>query len=144
MTMDESGKKDILDLIKNLIMSNIPGASEDKKQGGMPSVIGVKFVVAGGNSSNPDFSSLSDLPKLKKRQLPLELFEDETSYSIQTELPGSCSEFTLEYSDGKLHLKTGHDGEYSAEIPLSPIVTEKTESHLNNGVLEIICYKQTA
>ncbi len=139
--MDDSGKE-IIDLIKSLIMEHLSGSNDDKKKGGIPPVIGVKFFVAGGAPSFSGTGSVK-LPTLSKRQLPLELFEDETTYMLQTELPGSCTEFTLEFSDGKLHLKTGgHSNEYSAEIPLSPIITEKIESHLKNGVLEIICYKQ--
>jgi len=137
--MDDSGKE-FIDLIKHLIMDQLTGSNDEIKKGGVPSVIGVKFVVSGGTPSG--VGVLGEMPKLPKRQLPLELFEDETTYTLQTELPGSCSEFTIEFSDGKLHLKTGHENEYSAEIPLSPIITEKTESHLRNGVLEIICYKQ--
>ena len=134
--MDDSGKE-FIDLIKHLIMNQLTGPNDDKKNAGSPSVIGVKFVMGGGAPSG-----LGPLGEIPKRQLPLELFEDDTTYILQTELPGSCSEFTIDFSDGKLHLRTGHDNEYSAEIPLSPIITEKTESHLRNGVLEIVCYKQ--
>ncbi|HJJ36854.1 MAG TPA: Hsp20/alpha crystallin family protein [Methanocorpusculum sp.] len=137
--MDDSGKE-FIDLLKHLILDQLTGPNDEKKKAGSPSVIGVKFVMGGGSPSG--LGSFGEMPKLPKRQLPLELFEDDTTYILQTELPGSCTEFTIEFSDGKLHLKTGHENEYSAEIPLSPIVPEKTESHLRNGVLEIVCYKQ--
>ncbi|HJJ38554.1 MAG TPA: Hsp20/alpha crystallin family protein [Methanocorpusculum sp.] len=140
--MDEPGKDTIIEFIKNMIMSGLAGSNDEKKQG-MPSVVGVKFIVAGGDGT-PTISDVSDIiSKQQKRSLPLELFESDTVYTLQTQLPGSCSDFSVTYTDGKLKLVTGKNGMYSAEIPLqSEIDPAKIESHARNGVLEIVCVKR--
>ena len=142
--MDEPGKE-IIDLIKSLILENIADAAgADKSAPSVPPVIGVKFIVAGGNGVPSVFGgSLPGIAKPQKRLLPLELFESDDTYSIQTELPGSCTEFSVEYTDGKLKLTTGKSKEYTAEIPLEhEIDPAKTGSVVRNGVLEIVCVKR--
>ena len=139
--MDEPGKDTIIEFIKNMIMSGLSGSNDEKKQG-MPSVVGVKFIVSGGDGT-PSISDITDLIPKQKRALPLELFESDSAYTLQTELPGSCSEFSVTYAEGKLKLRTGKNGVYAAEIPLeSEVDPEKIESHARNGVLEIICPKR--
>ena len=141
--MDDPGK-DIIDLIRHLIAGGAADPS-DGKTSGSPSVIGVKFVVAGGGKEphifGADFPGLSAKPN--RRLLPLELFESDETYTLQTELPGSCTEYTVEYADGKLKLTTGKEKEYTAEIPLEhEIDPAKTESVVRHGVLEIVCVKR--
>ncbi|MDO5847609.1 MAG: Hsp20/alpha crystallin family protein [Methanocorpusculum sp.] len=133
-----------MDLIRHLISGGAADPS-DGKTSGSPSVIGVKFVVAGGGGAPHVFGA--DFPgvpaKPDRRLLPLELFESDETYTLQTELPGSCTDYSVEYADGKLKLITGKEKEYSAEIPLeSEIDPEKTVSTVRHGVLEIVCVKR--
>ena len=125
--------KELLDLIQKLIHGNI-GPSDNA---GMPSIVGVKFVV-GGNGVPKKMPTAG-----KPKTLTLEVLNENTHYTIQTELPGDCSDkYSLEYPEGKLRLIAGNNHEYSAEVPLSNIDPTKTKEHLKNGVLEVICYKK--
>lgn len=73
------------------------------------------------------------------------MFEDKGTVIIQTELPPECQDdFFIAYQDGKLQLNAGANREYSAVIPVAGIDPSQTQTHLKNGVLEIICYKKLA
>lgn len=122
--------KDLMDIIQKILGNNLPG----KDGGQMPPIVGVKFVVGGTPPASP----------APTRMIPVEVFECETSYTIQTELPGSCpNDFALSYQNGKLKLQAGENREYRAELPLSSIDPSSIKTRLKNGVLEIFCGKIT-
>ncbi len=125
--------KELLDLIQKLMHGNL-GQGDNTE---MPSIVGVKFIVSGNGV--PKKMPTAGKPK----KLTLEVLNENTHYTIQTELPGDSGDnYSLEYPEGKLRLITGNNHEYTAEAPLINIDPAKTEAHLTNGVLEIICYKK--
>lgn len=124
--------KDLMDIIHQIITAHVSGDGEDK----LPPIMGVKFVVNGGTVH---LAPINPQP----RTIPLEVFEDEGTIIIQTELPHECpDDFFLAYQDGKLQLNAGSHREYSAVIPVAEIDPSLTETHLHNGVLEIVCFKK--
>lgn len=127
--LPDDAYKDLMDIIHQIITAHAFGEG-----GGVPpSIMGVKFVLNGG-TIHP-----------QPRAIPIEMFEDEGTVIIQTELPPECpDDFFLAYQDGKLQLNTGSRSEYSAIIPVAAIDPSLTETHLHNGVLEIICFKKIA
>lgn len=126
-TTDDS-YKDLMDIIHKILGGHLPG----KDGGPIPPIVGVKFVVGGGPQNVPAPS----------RMIPVEVFENETSFTIQTELPGECpNDFSLSYTGGRLQLLAGEHHEYRAELPLSGIDSSSIRTRLKNGVLEIFCRK---
>lgn len=126
---NDDSYKDLMDIIHKILGNQIPGKD------GVPPIVGVKFVVGGGpqNAASPS------------RLIPVEVFECETSFTIQTELPGECpNDFTLSYTNGKLQLLAGENREYRAELPLAGIDPSSIKTRLKNGVLEIFCGKVPA
>jgi len=116
-----------MDIIHKILGNHLPG----KDGGEIPPIVGVKFVVGGQQNSAPP-----------TRMIPIEVFENETSFTIQTELPGECpNDFALSYANGKLQLLAGENREYRAELPLSGIDPAAITTRLKNGVLEIFCGK---
>lgn len=123
--------KDLMDIIQKILGNHLPG----KDGGPIPPIVGVKFVVGGGPQAAPAPS----------RVIPLEVFESEAAYTIQTELPGSCpNDFTLSYQNGKLQLLAGENRQYRAEVPLAGIDPSTIKTRVKNGVLEIFCGKAEA
>ena len=108
--------KDLMDIIHQIITAHVSGDGEDK----LPPIMGVKFVVNGGTVH---LAPINPQP----RTIPLEVFEDEGTIIIQTELPHECPDDFFEYS---------------AVIPVAEIDPSLTETHLHNGVLEIVCFKK--
>lgn len=125
--------KDLMDIIHKIIIGRV---SSDKNQ--IPPVVGVKFVLNGGTIHlAPD--------EMNQKTIPIEMFEDESTITIQTQLPCECpDDFFIAYQDGKLQLNAGEKREYSAVIPVSDIDPSLTQTHLKNGVLEIVCKKKQA
>ncbi|PAV09427.1 hypothetical protein ASJ83_02280 [Methanocorpusculum parvum] len=123
-----------MDIIHKILISHVSGESEGK----LPPVVGVKFVLSGGKIHlTPD--------EVHNKTIPIEMFEDKGTVIIQTELPPECQDdFFIAYQDGKLQLNAGANREYSAVIPVAGIDPSQTQTHLKNGVLEIICYKKLA
>ena len=120
--------KDLMDIIHKILGNQLPGKD------GVPPIVGVKFVVGG--------QPISAAPS---RMIPVEVFESETSFTIQTELPGEWpNDFTLSYIDGKLKLQAGENREYCSELPLAGIDPSAIKTRLKNGVLEIFCGKLPA
>ena len=123
---NDDSYKDLMDIIHKILGNQLPGKD------GVPPIVGVKFVVGGGAQN----------VQASPRMIPVEVFECETSYTIQTELPGECpNDFTLSYTNGKLQLLAGENREYRAELPLSGIDPSSIKTRLKNGVLEIFCGK---
>ena len=123
---NDDSYKDLMDIIHKILGNQLPGKD------GVPPIVGVKFVVGGGpqNAVSPS------------RMIPVEVFECEASFTIQTELPGECpNDFTLSYTNGKLQLLAGENREYRAELPLAGIDPSSIKTRLKNGVLEIFCGK---
>ncbi|HJK00910.1 MAG TPA: hypothetical protein O0W91_02260 [Methanocorpusculum sp.] len=124
--------KDLMDIIHQIITTHVSG-ERDKK---LPPIMGIKFVLNGGT-----VHLASIFPQAKI--IPLEIFEDTRTIIIQTELPSECpDDFFIAYQEGKLQLNAGSNREYSATIPVAEIDPSLTETHLHNGVLEIICFKK--
>lgn len=124
--------KDLMDIIHQIITAHASGDGGEMP----PSIMGVKFVLNGGTIH---LAPIHPQP----RAIPIEMFEDAGTVIIQTELPPECpDDFFLAYQDGKLQLNAGSHREYSAVIPVPPIDPSLTETHLHNGVLEIICFKK--
>ena len=120
--------KDLMDIIHKIIGTQLPGKD------GVPPIVGVKLVVGGQQNSVPP-----------SRMIPVEVFESETLFTIQTELPGDCpNDFALSYIDGKLKLQAGENHEYCAELSLAGIDSSSIKTRLKNGVLEIFCGKLVA
>ncbi len=120
--------KDLMDIIHKILGNHAPGKD------GMPPIVGVKFVV-GGQQNQP----------APARMIPVEVFESDTAFTIQTELPGECpNDFTLSYADGKLKLLAGENREYRTELPLAGIDPTAIKTRVKNGVLEITCGKLPA
>ncbi|HJJ34322.1 MULTISPECIES: hypothetical protein [Methanocorpusculum] len=126
--------RELMDIIHKILISHVSGESEGK----LPPVVGVKFVLSGGKIHlTPD--------EVHNKTIPIEMFEDKGTVIIQTELPPECQDdFFIAYQDGKLQLNAGANREYSAVIPVAGIDPSQTQTHLKNGVLEIICYKKLA
>ena len=126
--------RELMDIIHKILISHVSGESEGK----LPPVVGVKFVLSGGKIHlTPD--------EVDNKTIPIEMFEDKGTVIIQTELPPECQDdFFIAYQDGKLQLNAGANREYSAVIPVAGIDPSQTQTHLKNGVLEIICYKKLA
>ncbi len=126
--------RELLDIIHKILINHVSEESEGK----LPPVVGVKFVLAGGKIHlTPD--------EVHNKTIPIEMFEDKGTVIIQTELPCECQDdFFIAYQDGKLQLNAGTNREYSAVIPVAGIDPSQTQTHLKNGVLEIICYKRLA
>lgn len=123
---NDDSYKDLMDIIHKILGNHLPGKD------GVPPIVGVKFVVGGGPQNAPAPS----------RMIPVEVFESETSFTIQTELPGECpNDFALSYTNGKLQLLAGENREYRAELPLAGIEPSSIKTRLKNGVLEIFCGK---
>jgi len=124
--------RELMDIIHKILISHVSGESEGK----LPPVVGVKFVLSGGKIHlTPD--------EVHNKTIPIEMFEDKGTVIIQTELPPECQDdFFIAYQDGKLQLNAGANREYSAVIPVAGIDPSQTQTHLKNGVLEIICYKK--
>ena len=124
--------RELMDIIHKILISHVSGESEGK----LPPVVGVKFVLSGGKIHlTPD--------EVDNKTIPIEMFEDKGTVIIQTELPPECQDdFFIAYQDGKLQLNAGANREYSAVIPVAGIDPSQTQTHLKNGVLEIICYKK--
>jgi len=127
--------KELLDLIRKLLR----GGNSPNDLVGTPSIVGVKFVVGGGNGIPEKFSR-----EIKKNIL-LEVMEEGNHYVIQTELPGECpDDFNIEYPEGKVRLLAGTKREYVAEVALDNINPDLTKTHLKNRVLEITCFKRNS
>jgi hypothetical protein len=125
--------KDLMDILRQIITAHVSGDGEEK----FSPITGVKFVL---NGSTVHLTPISSLPKT----IPLEVFEDAKTIIIQTELPHECpDDFFIAYLDGKLQLNAGTCREYSVTIPVAGIDPSLTETHLHNGVLEIICFKKS-
>lgn len=124
--------KDLLDIIHQIITAHVTGDEEGK----LPPVVGVKFVLNGGTIH---LAPVNPQP----RTIPIEVFEDDETFSIQTALPPECpDDFFIAYQDGKLQLNAGTNREYTAMIPIPGVDPTLTETHLKNGVLEIVCFKK--
>ncbi|HJJ99568.1 MAG TPA: hypothetical protein O0X23_05160 [Methanocorpusculum sp.] len=124
--------KDLMDIIHQIITAHVSGEGKVK----LPSIMGVKFVLSGGTIH---LAPINPQPKT----IALEVFEDAKTIIIQTGLPPECpDDFFIAYQDGKLQLKAGVSHEYSAVIPVAEIDPSLTETHLHNGVLEVICFKK--
>jgi hypothetical protein len=126
--------KDLMDILRQIITTHVSGDGEGK----LPPIMGIKFVLNRGTihliPSNP-----------QPKTIPLEVFEDTRTIIIQTELPPECpDDVFIAYQDGKLQLNAGTHREYSVMIPIAEIDPSLTETHLHNGVLEIICFKKNA
>lgn len=122
--------KDLMDIIHQIITDHVSGEER------LPPIMGVKFVLNGGTIH---LAPMNPQPKT----IPLEVFEDAGTIIIQTELPHECpDDFFIVYQDGKLQLNAGSRREYSAVIPVAEIDPSLTETHLHNGVLEIVCFKR--
>lgn len=122
--------KDLMDIIHQIITDHVSGEER------LPPIMGVKFVLNGGTIH---LAPMNPQPKT----IPLEVFEDAGTIIIQTELPPECpDDFFIVYQDGKLQLNAGSRREYSAVIPVAEIDPSLTETHLHNGVLEIVCFKR--
>ncbi len=118
--------KDLMDIIQKILGNNLPGKN------GIPPIVGVKFVVGGNQQPQ----------QTPQRMIPVEVFECEISYTIQTELPGECpDDFALTYQNGTLQLLAGENREYRAELPLASVDPSTIRTRLKNGVLEIFCGK---
>src|SRR5574344_870905 len=126
--------RELMDIIHKILISHVSGESEGK----LPPVVGVKFVLSGGKIHlTPD--------EVHNKTIPIEMFEDKGTVIMQTEHPPERQDdFFIAYQDGKLQLNAGANREYSAVIPVAGIDPSQTQTHLKNGVLEIICYKKLA
>lgn len=124
--------KDLMDIIHKILINHVSA----KEGGDVPPIVGVKFVLNGG--------TIHLAPEdLHEKTIPIEMFEDADTVTIQTELPPECpDDFFIAYQDGKLQLNAGVNREYSAVIPVADIDPSKTVTHLKNGVLEIVCSKK--
>jgi len=126
--------KELLDLIQKLLR----GGNSPNDLAGMPSIVGVKFVV--GGTGIPD-----KFTRDSKKTIVLEVMEEMDHYVIQTELPGECpDDFNIEYPEGKVRLLAGMKRDYVAEVALENINPDLTRTHLKNRVLEITCFKRNS
>ncbi|WP_319378682.1 hypothetical protein [uncultured Methanocorpusculum sp.] len=124
--------RELMDIIHKILINHVSGENEGK----LPPVVGVKFVLSGGKIHLTH-------DEVHNKTIPIEMFEDKGTVIIQTELPSECQDdFFIAYQDGKLQLNAGTNREYSAVIPVAGIDPSQTQTHLKNGVLEIICYKK--
>ncbi|MDO5846043.1 MAG: hypothetical protein Q4Q04_03870, partial [Methanocorpusculum sp.] len=102
-TPDDS-YKDLMDIIHKILINHV-----SVKEGGVvPPIVGVKFVLNGG--------TIHLAPEnIHDKTIPIEMFEDAGTVTIQTELPPECpDDFFIAYQDGKLQLNAGANREYSA------------------------------
>ncbi|MDR3102566.1 MAG: hypothetical protein LBU24_05050 [Methanocalculaceae archaeon] len=130
--LPDDAYKDLMDIIHQIITAHASGDAEEK----FSPIMGVKFVLDGGTIH---LAPINPQP----RTVPIEVFEDAGTIIIQTELPQECpDDFFIAYRDGKLQLSAGVRREYSAIIPVAEIDPSLTETHLHNGVLEIVCFKK--
>jgi hypothetical protein len=124
--------KDLMEILRQIITTHVSGDGEEK----LPPIMGIKFVL---NRGTIHLAPINPQPKT----IPLEVFEDARTIIVQTELPSECpDDFFIEYQDGKLQLNAGTRREYSVMVPIAEIDPSLTETHLHNGVLEIICFKK--
>jgi HSP20 family molecular chaperone IbpA len=129
MTEAPDDYNELMDILHKIIVSHVTGSETDR-------IIGVKFVMNGGTIH---------LASARPRTIPIEMFEDEGTITVQTSLPPECpDDFFIAYQDGKLQLNTGKNREYSAVIPVADIDPSLTETYLKNGVLEITCVKKVS
>lgn len=138
--------KDLFNIIQNILGNHLKGKN------GMPPIVGIKLVVDNPNNNGDDgknggFCGFADpndprAPRANVRMTPVEVFESDVSYTIQTELPGECPDnFEIRFEDGKLRLLTGEHKEYSAVLPLKNVNQASIQTRLKNSVLEIYCEK---
>ena len=117
--------KDLMDIIHQIITAHVSDDDEEK----LPPIMGVKFVLNGGTIH---LAPINPQPKT----IPIEVFEDRGTVIIQTELPHACpDDFFIAYQDGKLQLNAGEHREYTAVIPVPPLVPALSETPLTHVVL---------
>lgn len=133
-TPDDS-YKELLNIIKKILSGTVFPDGKNK----MPSIIGMKVFVNGDqfDAGVQDFQP--------DRNISIEFFDDGDVIRLQTELPPESEDiFHINYEGDKILLTAGESNEYKAEIPIGFVDTNRTQTHLKNGVLEIVCYKKAS
>ena len=125
--------KEIMEMIHKIITDQII-TNNDKSA----SVFGLNV------SLNENGIQMTPIVPLNRYKTPVvDVFDEMDKIIIQTELPKECQDdFFLEYQSGNLVLSMGLNRESTVKIPIQDIDQSKTETHLNNGILEIICFKK--